>query len=110
VIPSPWVAVVLALAGHRLMRLAGWDDLPIILRARTWVNGGVDGVQWGRPSVAHFVGCAYCLGFWISLVEYLVWVAAGHPGAMPFRSWMLYPAGVLALSSAVGIISRTLDP
>lgn len=120
-IPSPWIGVVLALAAFRATRLIGWDDFPPVARARAWVTGcearsqstsntamGLTGDQpqitwtYRRPLLAHMLGCGYCLGFWVSLVTYLAWVW--------FPTETLYIAAPFALSGAVGITSRMLDP
>lgn len=111
-IPHPWVAVVLVLGALRLQRLAGWDDFPLAIRFRAWLTGAHeyynttenrDGaiLRHRRPTVAHFLGCAFCLGFWISLATYLAWVFEPR--------LTLYAAAPLALSSAVGLTAKNLD-
>lgn len=119
-IPSPWVALVLTLATFRIVRLIGWDDLPPILRLRAWVTGervsvsqstntslGLTSEQpqvvysWARPTLAHFLGCAYCQGFWVGLVVYGAWLAWPHG--------TVYACAPFALNAAVGIIARNLD-
>lgn len=119
-IPHPWVALVLALATFRAVRLIGWDDLPPILRLRRRVTGEQVSVSssanaalgltsevpqavysWRRPTLAHFLGCAYCQGWWTGLVVY--------------GAWLLWPIGTLyacapfALNAVVGIVARNLD-
>lgn len=120
-IPSPWIAVVLVLATHRLVRLVGWDHLSILVKARAWVTGqhatnsGSTNTRMGVTServemqVAHrrrffdeLFGCAYCLSVWIGTAVYVAWVYE--------PSYTLYVCAPLALSSAVGMISRWLDP
>lgn len=112
---------MLALGIFRLCRIIGWDDFPPLVRARAWVVGArqttrgstntrmgitnepiVKEVEYARPVLAHFLSCAYCTGFWISLAAYGAW-----------RAWpraTLTGAFVLALSGAVGIIATRLDP
>lgn len=119
-IPSPWVAAVLALATFRIVRLLGWDHLPVLVRARDWVAGkqttsrgshaariGVAepveyGVGYRRPFFDLLFGCAYCLGVWVAVPVYVAWY---------FEPWwtltILAPA---ALSAVVGIVARWLDP
>ena len=120
-IPSPWIGVVLALATFRVVRLIGWDDFPPFVRARNWVTGAKAGtrstsnsalgvtreqpeVTWRykRPLLADMISCAYCFGFWVSLVAYIAWRFA------PTET--LYIAAPFALSGAVGITARMLDP
>jgi hypothetical protein len=59
-------------------------------------------VVYRHPLLAHFISCAYCLGFWVGLVVYLAWIW--------FPTETLYAAAPFALSGAVGIIARMLDP
>lgn len=121
-LPSPWIALVLALAVFRLCRLAGWDDFPPVVRARAWAVGAelsqpqsanqamrltnepTPEAEWRyrRPLLAHLIACAYCLGFWISFFAYGAWLLTPR--------WTLYALAPWALSAAVGIIARTLDP
>lgn len=120
-IPHPLACVVLVLAAYRWTRLLGWDDLPPILRARAWALGEavhVSGssnsaagltseqpyitVTYRRPLLAHFVHCAFCLGFWVSCLTYAAWLLWPRP--------TLYAAGAFALSAAVGLVAKNLDP
>ncbi len=120
-IPSPWAGVLLALGTFRLWRIVGWDDFPPILRVRDWLTRarlttrgtmnarmGQTGepttvvVEYGRPLLAHFLGCSYCAGFWVSVGVYLAWL--WQP------TWVMYGMAPLALSAAVGLIGKRLDP
>lgn len=112
VIPDPWVGVILAFGAFRLARLVGWDDLPPIQKLRNRLTGQVIRYMptqstepvyaWKRPLLAHFLACPYCQGFWIALAVYLGWVANARV--------TLYALAPFALSAAVGIIARRLDP
>lgn len=112
-IPSPWVALVVALAGYRLQRLAGWDDFPPVARLRLWVTGGHeyynatenrDGsiIRYRRPLLSHFLGCAFCLGFWIAVALYVAWRLE--------PTWTVTCCAPLGLSAAIGLIAKNLDP
>lgn len=114
-LPSPWVGLVLALAAYRATRLVGWDDLPPIARARSWALGervearsrpaGQEDVYvtlYRRPLLAHFVFCPFCVGFWISVAVYVAWVFEPRP--------TLYACVPFALSAAVGLLAKNLDP
>lgn len=120
-IPSPWVALVLVLATFRIARFIGWDTFPPLGRARDWLTGakvvwrGTEAARTGMSAdkieydityrwewLDELFRCAYCLGFWVSLLVYLGWVFV--PTAT------LYVAAVAALSGAVGIMARWLDP
>lgn len=57
---------------------------------------------YDRPTLAHLVHCPFCLGWWVSLATYAAWnVSAG---------WTLWLIAPFALSGAVGLIARNLDP
>jgi hypothetical protein len=120
-IPSPLVLLVVVLAAYRLTRLIGWDDLPPIVRARMWlvgaeqkVTGSANAVAgltteqpqvvwtYRRPLLAHFLACAFCQGFWTSCAAYAAWATLGR--------WSLYALVPLAVSGAVGLIAKNLDP
>jgi hypothetical protein len=111
-LPSPFAFLVLALAAFRLTRLVGWDEFPPAVRARQALTGetvhhNVTDSQgpiyrWRRPTLAKFLACPYCVGFWIGLAVYLLWVF------LPTQTF--YAALPLALSAAVGITARMLDP
>lgn len=120
-IPSPWVGVVLALAAYRVARIVGWDDLPPLVRLRAWVTGetwqsratsnsamGLTAERpevvavYRRPTVAHWIGCPFCQGFWVAVAVYLAWVFEPR--------WTLYVLAPFALSAAVGLIAKNLDP
>lgn len=125
-IPTAWQFTLLALAAYRLTRLAGWDDFPLAARARAWVTKetwtltqeqkicaafdvppellGLTSPEpeYGRPVLSHFLRCPFCVGFWISLATYGCWLA--------FPTETLYAAVPFALSGAVGLIAKNLDP
>lgn len=56
--PSPYEAVLLALAAWRVWHLIALDD--ITDRPRRYITDG-------REKVLDFVECPYCMGFWVSL-------------------------------------------
>lgn len=114
-IPSPWVALVLALAAYRATRLAGWDDFPPIAKLRVWALGESVTARsrpagqadeyvyvYRRPLLAHLVHCPFCVGWWISLATYAAWLLEPR--------WTLYAAAPFALSAFVGLTSKNLDP
>jgi hypothetical protein len=117
-IPTDLTALVLVLAAYRIVRLIGWDDFPPIQRFRDWVTGArfvaTSGPNAGytqeqpahawvyqRPLLAHFLGCAFCVGAWISAAVYVCWLEWPRP--------TLYGAAPFALSAAVGLIAKNLD-
>lgn len=113
-IPSPWVGIILALAVFRLVRAVGWDDMPWLLRARYWLGGRNErnrGVKvfatdergtYTRPVIAKFLSCPWCVGFWLSLAVYLLWIW--------FPTEVIYGLAPFALSAAVGLVARNWDP
>jgi len=94
-IPSPWAAIVLTLATFRLLRLIGWDTFPPIASAR-------ERLLKGRTLLGELWGCVYCLGFYVSLVVYLFWLWT--------PKWTIAILAPFALSGAVGLLARNLDP
>lgn len=110
-IPGPWVALVLALGAYRLTRLVGWDDFPLALRLRAWATGEAmvrgpnvhgENYTYRHPTLKKLITCPFCAGFHLSLVIYMLWLwlpAATLYGLAPF-----------ALSAAVGLIAKNLDP
>lgn len=61
-----------------------------------------------RPTLAHLVHCPYCIGFYVSLLTCIAWWTSGSPGGhnLGWVGWVAFP---LALSGAVGLISKNLD-
>jgi hypothetical protein len=119
-IPGPWEAAVLALGVYRIVRLIGWDDLPPIERVRIWLVGAElvrRGTQaslagltsedpelvwvFRRPMLNHFIHCAFCQGFWVSVCTYVAWIEEPY--------WTLTVLAAFALSGAVGLIAKNLD-
>lgn len=114
-IPAPWVGLVLAFGAYRLTRLLGWDDWPPIARSRAWLLGekwtmarGVGGAPdtyvavYKRPLLQKLVHCPFCIGWWVCLATYLAWLL--------WPSGTLYGAFPFALSGAVGLLAKNLDP
>lgn len=56
----------------------------------------------GRPLLGELVECPFCLGWWIALALYAGWLVA--PTAA------LVVSVPLALSAAVGLLAKNLDP
>lgn len=120
-IPSPWVAVILTLGTARLIREASYSDFPPVLRFRRWLVGwhvavsgspnSLSGLtsetptaveSFRRPTLAKFVSCIWCIGFWASLAVYVAWVFEPR--------WTLYVVAPLALSTVAALALRWLDP
>lgn len=114
-IPSPWVAVVLALGTFRIVRLVGWDDWPYAVRVRHWLGGRNERNRgemvfpdydargtYTRPVLMKFLVCPWCQGFWLSCIVYVLWLF--------FPTEVLYGLAPWALSAGVGIIAKNLDP
>jgi hypothetical protein len=123
-VPPPYAFFLLALGAYRLTRLGGWDDWPPIYRLRAFVIGEewvpdegaapelpgktpdseVADVRpsYRRPLLAHLVHCPFCLGWWVSLGCYLAYLLAGR--------WALVALAPFAISGAVGLVAKNLDP
>lgn len=127
-IPQPWLFLLMVLGTYRLVRIIGWDNAPLICKIRNWITGAelatngsansrmgltpedvISTVVHRRPTLEHFLGCPFCQGFYVSVLVYAGWVAIGHPGSTGSSSWMWYGLVPLALSGAVGLVSKNLD-
>lgn len=104
VIPSPWQFVLLALAVYRLWRLAAIDDIPPLPH---WRNRAVGATQtaagnweFDRPTLAHLLQCAWCLGFHLSWSAWVLFWWQPH--------WTLVAATPFALSTVVGLAAANL--
>lgn len=101
-LPDWWEFLLLALAACRLTRLAGWDVFPLAITVRDWVVGRYEpDMRPRREWLDHMLACPFCVGWWISLGLYGLWLAA--------PTVTLYMAVPLALSGTVGLISKNLD-
>lgn len=107
-IPDWWSFLLLALGTFRLTRLVGWDEFPLVLTLRDMLTGAVykyrteEPTEHKRPGVDHFIHCPWCVGFWIGLALYVVWLCAPRP--------TLYAVIPFALSAVVGLVAKNLDP
>lgn len=105
-IPDGLPLLILILGAYRLTRLVGWDEFPLVAKLRDRVTGkrGVEGgVEYHeRPVLEHFLTCPFCVGFWISAAVYVAWLSAPRP--------TLYAVTPFAISGAVGLIAKNLDP
>ena len=89
--PSPYEAVLLALAAWRTWHLIAQDDLTESLRRH---------VTDGRDKLKDFVECPFCLGFWVALAwvvafavddDVTVWAAlpfAVNAGVIAVNPWL----------------------
>ena len=121
VIPSPWVAVILVLGTMRILREVSYGDFPPVERLRNWVMGAhvvrsgsqnalngltseqpTTGVSYRRPTLAKFIQCVWCSGFWISTAVYL--------GLVFEPRYIIYGLAPFALSSGSALVVKWLDP
>ncbi len=104
-ITSTLTFLIIGLAAYRVWKLAAEDVILDPLRdallgtSRPITNGPE---HYKRPRVAAFVGCPWCLGFWISL------------GAWSAYHWWngantVLIATPLALSALLGLVVQNLD-
>lgn len=108
--PDAVALVVLALGAFRLTRIIGWDTLAGLVRLRVWAtgrrledDGRVTVTNPARPEwIDQLLSCPWCLGWWVCLAT------AGSWWAWPTTT--LAVALPLALSAAVGLIAKNLDP
>jgi hypothetical protein len=77
-VPSPFEAVLLALAAWRIWHLIALDD--ITDRPRRYVTEG-------RDKLLDFIECPFCMGFWVSLSwvgAFALWGEGTTWAALPF--------------------------
>lgn len=105
--PSPFELLLLALAAYRIWRLIAEDT--ILDRPRAWLLGVPGWLPTAhetppdgyRDKLAVFLTCPHCAGFWISVLTWLSWIAAGD--------WATAAAVPWAISALVGLIAQNLD-
>lgn len=137
--PSPFVALIIALAAFRLTRLAGWDDFPLAVKIRAWATGEhwvrienvpegaekvegtqrVDAAELGIPGKLPYspVGSVRP-AYRRPVIEHLVrcpwcigfWICVGT--WLAWLAWhdVIYGMAPFALSSFVGLTAKNLDP
>lgn len=121
---AAWRVYRLVAVDEITARIRGWATLPDddyeawsdVIRdaefdgADPWQPDGfdLDGTHYPRPwfssrryHVAKFARCPWCMGWWISVVVWVAWLAAGDV--------TLYLATPFALSAGVGLVQRNLD-
>ena len=100
-IPNWWEAVLLALAAWRVFQLVAFDT--ILERPRRWlfrVSQDWDGKspitdKSYRETLALFVQCPYCAGFWIAVAWWVAWLIFPTETVFIAVPWAL-SAGVIA--------------
>jgi uncharacterized protein DUF1360 len=106
-VPGPWEATILALGIYRFWRLFAEDT--ILDGPRKWLVGL--GYRWAdgdplptryREKWSVFIECPWCSGAWMTIGIFLLWVW--------FPTEVLVVCSVAALSTAVGLIRKNLDP
>ena len=105
-VPSAWEFVLGSLAVFRAWRLLAEDDIlePLRRKALRYVGWkvGDDLPADYRGRWAEFLTCPWCSGLHLSIGVYLLWLW------LPTLALVL--ATPFALSAAVGLIRRNLDP
>jgi hypothetical protein len=94
IIPGWLPTVILALAVFRVYRLIAEDD--IADRPREWL---LDKLEEERlEKLDKLITCPWCLGFWLSVLAWLAWLAT--PG------WAVGLAFPWALSAIVALVAK----
>jgi hypothetical protein len=82
----------------RLKEATGRPEVPpLVLADQPWPP-----VSEQRYYLSKMLRCPWCLGFWVSIAWWLAWLATHH--------WTLLLAVPFAISEAVGLASKNLDP
>lgn len=102
-VPSWYPFVLLALAAYRTWRFVAEDAL--LNAARRYVTRLPQNWQEGQPlpeayreKTAEFINCPWCLGFWIAVGWWGLWLA--------WPNGALIAAAVAAISAVVGLIAH----
>ena len=104
---EPWEFAIIALAVFRVYRLIAEDtilDYPrrkLLRLADEWEQEGDDPGDDYRVKWGIFITCAWCLGWWVSLGAFLLWIW------LPTETVFL--ATPFAISAVVALISKNLD-
>ena len=94
VFPDWWAALILALAAFRVYRLIAEDD--ILDRPRDHLMDKL--AEERLEKLDKLITCPWCLGFWLSVIAWLAWLAT--------PSWTVGLAFPWALSAAVALIAK----
>ena len=106
-VPSPWVAILLALAVFRIYRLIAEDTIldgprrKILRLGNEWMKEGDKVPETFRAHWSAFITCPWCLGFWLSLLAWVAWLI--------FPTETVFLAVPWALSAAVALVAKNLD-
>lgn len=104
-IPEPFAFVLLALASWRVWRLIAEDAL--LDRPRAWLlrgtppPGGATPLPGYRETVAYWLTCPYCAGFWIAVGWWAGWLL--------LDDWAVAAAVPWAISAVVALVAVNLD-
>lgn len=104
-VPSPWVALLLALAAFRVFRFIARDTLldgprARVLRLAGW-DGETDPPPGYRGKLDKFILCPWCAGF--------------HIGVLWWAAWLVFPTVTAALAvpwainAVVALVEKNLD-
>ena len=106
-VPSLAELLLLALAAYRVWRLVAEDDIldrprRRLLRLGEWRKEGDPVPANYRSWWGDLLRCAWCAGFWISVLWWLAWAIT--------PDWTLFLAVPFAVSALVGFARVRLDP
>ena len=105
-IPNWYEIILLALAAFRVWRLLAEDDILdrprryVTRLPRSWQPDDPLGMRY-RASLAAFISCPWCLGFWIVVAFWAAWQAWPHA--------VLVISVPLAVSAVVGALGSVLS-
>lgn len=106
-IPGPFAFILLALASYRTWYLLAEDVIldrvrRKLLRMGNWREDGDPIPDNYRESLADFIRCPRCLGFWVALAWFVAWIV------FPYQT--LVGAVAMALSAVLIFQRVKLDP
>lgn len=106
-VPDWYEASLLALAAWRLFHLIAFDDVLnrprryVTRLNRTWKQEGDSTGEQYRAGLASFITCGFCMGFYVSLVVWGLWLV--------FPTETVFVAVPLALNAGLIGAQRVLS-
>ena len=102
-VPDWWTFLLLALAAYRVWRLLAEDTIleqprrMLVRLPRNWHENSPIPPTY-RGTLAEFISCGWCLGFWVSLAWWGLW--------QQWDAGTLVVATPFAVSAVVGFLNR----
>jgi hypothetical protein len=106
-VPGVWAFVLLALGVFRIYRLIAedtildWPRRRLLRLGDEWMREGDKVPDEFREKWSLFITCPWCLGWWLALGAWLLWLWQPH--------WTLVGMTPFAISAVVALTAKNLD-